>query len=191
MRRLTAVLVVALLAIPGSAMAAGKGAKVYRAKLAPVAADATTPTGRAHLVDGKKNNILTIHAKGLTAGVAYPWHMHAFDPSVTPDPCAPGATPGPIVPDFTYPLLTANPAGNAHSKAKSRTFDWGPATNGYYVDIHDPVTDAPIACGVLGRKAAKAPKAPIAPPMSTSPQKQGKGPQKPQPQGKLRGFERH
>ena len=181
MRRLTAVLVVALLAIPGSAMAAGKGAKVYRATLAQVAADASAPTGRAHLVDGKKNNILTIHAKGLAAGVAYPWHMHAFDPSVTPDPCAPDATPGPIVPDFTYSPLTANPAGNAHSKAKSRTFDWGPATNGYYVDIHDPVTDAPIACGVLGGKAPK----------GTSPQKQGKGPQKPQPQGKLRGFERH
>jgi hypothetical protein len=180
-----AVMVVALLAIPGSAMAAGKGAKVYRATLAPVPADASTPTGRAHLVDGKKNNILTIHAKGLAAGVAYPWHMHAFDPSVTPDPCAPGATPGPIVPDFTYTPLTANPAGNARSKAKSRTFDWGPATNGYYVDTHDPVTEAPIACGVLGGKAPKAP------PQSTAPQKPGNGPQKPQPQGKLRGFERH
>jgi hypothetical protein len=185
MRWLTALLAVALLAVPGTAMAAGKGAHVYRAKLAPVAADATTPTGRAHLVDGKKNNILTIHAKGLTAGVAYPWHMHAFDPSATPDPCAPGATPGPVVPDFAYPALTANPAGNAHAKAKSGSFDWGPATNGYYVDIHDPVTDAPIACGVLDRKASKAQ------PQGSAPQRQGKGPQKPQPQGKLRGFERH
>ena len=185
MRRLMALLVVALLAVPGTAMAAGKGAKVYRAKLGPVAADATTPTGRAHLVDGRRNNILTSHAKGLTPGVAYPWHMHAFDPSVTPDPCAPGATPGPIVPDFSYTPLTANPAGNARSKAKSPSFDWGPATNGYYVDIHDPVTDAPIACGVLGGKAPKAQ------PRGTAPVPNGKGPQKPQPQGKPRGFERH
>lgn len=51
------------------------------------------------------------------------------------------------------------------AKGKSPSFDWGPATNLYYADIHDPVTDAPIACGVLARKA-------------------------PKPQGKLRGFER-
>jgi hypothetical protein len=170
-----ALMAIALIAIPGTALAAGKGAKVYRAKLAPVAADATVPTGRAHLVDGKRNNNLTIHAKGLTAGLSYLWHMHSFDPNATPNPCAPGATPGPIVPDFAYAPLVPNSAGNAHAKSKSPTFDWGPATNGYYVDIHDPVTDAPIACGVLGRKAPKP----------------GLGPKKPQPQGKLRGFERH
>ena len=186
MKGLIAVMAVALLAVPGTALAAGKGAHVYRAKLAPVAADATTPTGRAHLVDGKKNNILTIQAKGLTPGLVYPWHMHAFAPGVT-DPCAPGATPGPIVDAFTYAPLTANPAGNSRAKAKSPSFDWGPATNQYYVDIHDPVTDAPIACGVLGGKAAKQPKAQ---PQTLSP-KLGLGPTKPQPQGKLRGFERH
>ena len=184
MRGLMAVLAVALLAIPGTALAAGKGANVYRAKLAPVAADATAPTGRAHLVDGKKNNILTIHAKGLTAGLTYPWHMHAFAPGVT-DPCAPGATPGPIVTAFTYPPLTANAAGNARAMTKSGSFDWGPATNQYYVDIHDPVTDAPIACGVLAGKAPKG----QSQRRSTTP-KPGQGPKKPQPQGKQRGFER-
>ena len=181
MKGLMALLAIALLAIPGTALANGKGAKVYRAKLAPLAVDATTPTGKAHLVDGKKNNILTIHAKGLTAGLTYPWHMHAFAPGVT-DPCAPGATPGPIVTVFTYPPLTANPAGNARAKAKSPSFDWGSATNQYYVDIHDPVTDEPIACGVLDRKAPK-PKPQATAPM---PKRQGKGPKKAQPQGKLR-----
>ena len=177
MRRLIAFLALALLAVPGTAVALGKGAKVYRATLAPVAVDATTPTGRTHLVDGKKNNILTIHAKGLTAGLTYPWHMHAVAAGAT-DPCAPGATPGPIVDSFTYGPLAAGPAGNARAKAKSPSFDWGPATNQYYADIHDPVTDAPIACGVLARKAPKA----------TTPH--GNGPKQPQPQGKLRGFER-
>jgi hypothetical protein len=180
-RRLVAFVALALLAVPGTAVALSKGAKVYRANLAPVAADATTPTGRAHLVDGKKNNILTIHAKGLTPGATYPWHMHAFAPGVA-DPCASGATPGPIVTAFTYPPLTANPAGNARAKAKSPSFDWGPATNQYYVDIHDPVTDAPIACGVLARKAPKPrPKA-----MAPLRKRHGNGPQKAQPQGKLR-----
>jgi hypothetical protein len=180
-RRLVAFIALALFAIPGTALAVGKGAKVYRAHLAPVAVDATTPTGRAHLVDGKKNNILTIHAKGLTAGLTYPWHLHAFAPGVT-DPCAPGATPGPIVDSFTYGPLTANPAGNARAKAKSPSFDWGPATNQYYVDIHDPVTDASIACGVLARKAPK-PKPRATAPL---PKRQGNGRKKPQPQGKLR-----
>ena len=172
MRSLVTFVALAVLAVPGTAVALGKGAKVYRATLAPVAVDATTPTGRAHLVDGKKNNILTIHAKGLTAGLTYPWHLHAAAPGVT-DPCAPGATPGPIVDSFTYGPLAAGPAGNARAKAKSPSFDWGPATNQYYADIHDPVTDAPIACGVLARKA-----------------RAGNGPKKPQPQGKPRGFER-
>jgi len=148
MRGLMALMAVAVLAAPGAALAAGNNATVYRAELAPVAADATAPTGQAHLVDGKKNDILTIHAKGLTAGITYPWHMHAVAPGV-PNPCAPGATPGPIVTAFTYPLLTANPAGNAQAMTKSASFDWGPAANQYYVDIHDPLTDAPIACGVL------------------------------------------
>jgi hypothetical protein len=180
-RRLVAFIALALLAVPGTALAAGKGAKVYRAHLAPVAVDATTPTGRAHLVDGKKNNILTIHAKGLTAGLTYPWHMHAVAPGVT-DPCALGATPGPIVDSFTYGPLAANAAGNARAKAKSPSFDWGPAANQYYVDIHDPVTDAPIACGVLARKSPRSKPRATAP----LPKRQGNGPKKPQPQGKLR-----
>jgi hypothetical protein len=171
-RSLVTFVALALLAVPGTAVALGKGAKVYRATLAPVAVDATTPTGRAHLVDGKRNNILTIHAKGLTAGLTYPWHMHAVAAGVT-DPCAPGATPGPVVDSFTYGPLAAGPAGNARAKAKSPSFDWGAATNQYYADIHDPVTDAPIACGLLDRKA-----------------RTGNRPKKPQPQGKLRGFER-
>ena len=51
---------------------------------------------------------------------------------------------------------------------KSTSFNWGAATNQYYVNIHDPATGAPISCGVLTRKAPK-----------------------PHPQGKQRGFEVH
>jgi hypothetical protein len=143
----------------------------------------STPTvsGRAHLVDGrKKNNIVTIHAKGLTPGTKYEWHVHAF-PVGLDNPCVAGAPAGALDTSFAYGKLTGNSAGNGSSKAKSRTFNWDPA-NSYYVDIHDPLTDAPIACGVLASKAhktkthgkangkkngkgpvAKAPKAPKAP----------------------------
>ena len=151
MTRFVALVAVGLLALAGTAVAKTNGAKVYRATLAPVAIDATIPTGRAHLVDGKKNNILTIHMKGLTPGTSYPWHLHAVAPGVE-DPCVTG---GPEDTSFTYRTLTGNPAGNGSAKAKSPTFNWGAATNQYYVDVHDPVTLAPIACGVLARKAPK------------------------------------
>jgi hypothetical protein len=171
MKRLMALLAVGVLALAGTAVAKTHGAKVYRATLAPVAADATTPTGKAHLVDGKKNNILSIRMKGLTPGTSYPWHLHAVAPGVV-DPCVAGAPEGPIDTSFAYRTLTGNPAGNGSSKAKSPSFDWGDPTNRYYVDVHDPVTLAPIACGLLTGKAPKpAPK--------------------PHPNGKLRGFERH
>ena len=167
MKRFVAFTAVAMLALPGVAVANHKGAKAYRATLAPVAVGATAPTGKAHLVDGKNNNIVTVHATGLTAGTTYPWHIHAFAAGVT-NPCAPGATQGPIDTSFTYGALTGNEAGNGSANGKSPSFNWGAATNQYYVNIHDPLTGAPIACGVLTRKAPK-----------------------PHPQGKQRGFERH
>jgi hypothetical protein len=71
------------------------------------------------------------------------------------DPCAPRAAQGSIVTSFTYGTLTGNEDGNGFARGKSSTFDWGAATNQYYVNIHDPVTCAPIACGVLTRKAPK------------------------------------
>jgi hypothetical protein len=170
MKRLLAVVAAAMLALTGVAVA-GNGAKVYRTKLAPVAPN-TTVTGKSHLVDGKKradgtsNNIVTVHAKGLTAGTTYPWHIHAFIPDVTA-PCGQNATQGPIVASFNYGALTGNEDGNGSAKGKSSSFDWGAATNRYYVNIHDPA-GTPISCGVLTRKAPK-----------------------PHPQGKQRGFERN
>jgi hypothetical protein len=178
MKRLIAFLALALLALAGTAVAKTNGAKVYRATLAPVAVGAASPTGKAHLVDGKKNNILTIRLKGLTPGTSYPWHLHAAAPGVD-NPCL--APDGVIDTSFAYGTLTGNPAGNGSSKAKSPTFNWGDPTNQYYVDAHDPVTGEPIACGVLAQKAKKAPK----------PRALGKKTPKPLPNGKLRGFERH
>jgi hypothetical protein len=166
MTRFVALVAVGLLALAGTAVAKTNGAKVYRAALAPVAVDATTPTGKAHLVDGKKNNILTIHVKGLTPGTSYPWHLHAVAPGVE-DPCVAGAQEGPIDTSFAYGTLTGNPAGNGSAKAKSPTFNWGAATNRYYVDVHDPITGAPIACGELFGKASK-------PKPKTTPKSNGK-----------------
>jgi len=157
MNRILAVALIAALALAATAVAAGKGAKTYRAKLAPVAAGATTPTGKAHLVDGKKNNFVTIHVKGLTSGTTYPWHVHKFLAGVT-DPCAAGAAQGPIDTRFAYGTLTGNEDGNGSAKGKNNPanperFNWG--TDKYYVNVHDPATGTPISCGVLERKWPK------------------------------------
>jgi Cu/Zn superoxide dismutase len=146
--RLVALVAVAFLVLTGVAAANDNGAKTYRTDLAPVAAGATAPTGKAHLVDGPKNNFATIEVKGLTPGTSYPWHVHAFAAGVT-DPCEPGAAQGPIVSSFTFGPLVGNEAGNGSAKATSSSFDWGAGK--YYVNVHDPSTLAPIACGVLTR----------------------------------------
>jgi hypothetical protein len=148
MTRLVTLFTVASLALTGVAVASSNGARSYSAKLTPVAAGASTPTGKAHLVDGKKNNTVTIEVKGLANGTSYPWHVHSFAAGVT-NPCASGAAQGPIVTSFTYGKLTGNKHGNGSAKAKSPSFNWGAASNRYYVNVHNPTTLAPISCGVL------------------------------------------
>ena len=133
-------------------------AKVYKATLGPVGTDATYAgiRGKAQLVDGKKNNKITIHVRNLQPGTTYPWHIHEFAANVT-NPCVEGAAQGPIVTAFNYRTLKANESGNANSKGTSRTFT-ADKTKKYYVNVHNPTTGAPIACGVLkGKKARKAP----------------------------------
>jgi hypothetical protein len=165
MKRPLALAAVAMFALTSVALADNNGAKVYRAKLEPIGT--STVTGKSHLVDGKKNNFVTVHAKGLTTGTDYEWHIHEFATGVT-NPCAQGATQGPIVTAFTYGDLIGNEAGSGSAKGKSTTFNADPAKQ-YYVNIHAaPGIGTPISCGVLIRNVPK-----------------------PHPQGKQRGFERH
>jgi hypothetical protein len=142
MIRVASLAVAGVLALAGVAVASHKGAKVYKAELDPVAVGATAPTGKAKLVDSKKNNKVKVKVKGLTPGMTYPWHVHEGGT------CAP---PGPIVGVFEpYGELTANAAGNASARAKSDAFE---TADGYSVNVHDPVPpNDPIACGVLERK---------------------------------------
>lgn len=48
---------------------------------------------------------------------------------------------------FAYQALEANDTGRATAKARSTDFVW--SDRGYYVNIHDPVSGLPVACGVL------------------------------------------
>src|ERR671925_189606 len=108
MRKTVAIATVGALAFAGVATAHGdhgaKSAKVYRATLVKTAAADTAQlpdiTGKAQLVDGKKNNKISIHVRGLKPGETYGWQIHKAA-SATDDPCAP-----------TSPVIVAAPYGD-------------------------------------------------------------------------------
>jgi hypothetical protein len=165
-RRLTAAAVASIVAIgvAGSAMAASGGsAKTYKGSLTVVNPAATTAglatvRGDSQLVDGKKNNKVSLHMRNLAPGTMYLWHVHEGS-------CA--ATGGPVA-GFTYRTqvgangtLTADGAGNANTRGRSATFNADP-TKSYSVNVHVAaptnglVAGTIIACGDLTARKATA-----------------------------------
>jgi hypothetical protein len=146
---------VLLLAAPASAQP--KHAKVSKAKLTATEAATTAGIpdvrGRAQLVDGRKNNKVSLHMKGLEPGETYLWHVHQA--TGEGDPCAADSTVGNPTPypGWTYRELTARPSGNANSKGRSTTFPSADeeSEGDFYVNVH--LEDGTvIACGVLEGK---------------------------------------
>jgi hypothetical protein len=164
-RRITAAAIasVAAIGIASVATAAnGHSATPYKASLAAVNPAATTAglatvVGKAQLVDGKKNNKVSLHMRNLAPGTVYLWHVHEGT-------CAATGAP---VPGWTYRTqdasgngtLTSNESGNGNTRGKSATFNADP-TKSYSVNVHIsvPTNGLPagtiIACGDL--KASKA-----------------------------------
>ena len=161
-RRITAAAVASIavaMSIAGMAIAATP----YKASLAPVDPAATsaglaTVTGKAQLVDGRKNNKVSLHVRNLAPRTMYLWHLREGT-------CA---VPGAPVPGWTYRTqdaegngtLSSNPPGNANTKAKSTTFDADPALS-YSVEVQlaAPTNGLPagtvIACGDLTPNKAR------------------------------------
>src|SRR5688500_6668185 len=112
MRRMLTLGAAVLVALAAPASADKKGATVSKAHLeataAATAAGIPEARGRAQLVDGKKNNKVSLHMKGLKPGETYLWHVHQA--TAEGDPCAAGSTVGNPTPypDWTYRALTAN-----------------------------------------------------------------------------------
>jgi hypothetical protein len=159
MIRLVSLAVAGSLALAGVAVANGKGAKTYRADLVPVDPAATTaglPTvvGKAQLVDGKKNDKVSLHMRNLAADTTYLWHVHVGS-------CA--ATGAPVA-GWTYRTqdamgngtLTSNAAGNANTKGKSASFSAGAQSFSVNVHVATETNGLPagtiIACGDLLQK---------------------------------------
>src|SRR3954451_9940451 len=120
MKRLIAPLALAAVALsPGVALAHSK-AKVYKASFQYVGADGDYVTGsfgKAQLVDGKRNDKLSVHVRRLARKATYVYRLESASKSCAAD--APGGTPGPGWED--KPLRTNKPAV-ATAKATSHSF---------------------------------------------------------------------
>jgi len=171
-RRFTAAAVasIAAMGIAGVATAAsGQSAKPYKASLAAVNPDATTAglatvVGKAQLVDGKKNNKVSLHMRNLAPATVYLWHVHEGSCADTGDPVAGWTYRTQVGPNGT---LTSDASGNANTKGKSATFNADP-TKSYSVNVHvSTLTNGLaagtiIACGDLKASKAKKPHPPQA-----------------------------
>jgi hypothetical protein len=163
-RRITAAAVASIAAIGFAGVAtadSGHSAKVYKASLAATNPAATTAgvasvAGKAQLVDGKKNNKVSLHVRGLAAGTTYLWHVHEGSCAATGAPVAGWTYRTQVGANGT---LTSDESGNANTKGRSATFNADPAKS-YSVNVHvSTVTNGVpagtiIACGDLS--AAKA-----------------------------------
>jgi len=131
--------------------------------------------GKAQLVDGKKNNKVSLHVRNLAPGTVYLWHVHEGTCQAPGEPVAGWTYRTQVGPDGT---LTSNASGNANTKGKSSTFDADP-TKSYSVNVHvSTLTNglAPgtiIACGDLTASKASAKSRPKKP---HPPQAQGPKP---------------
>jgi hypothetical protein len=152
-RRITAAAVASIAAMGVASVAvadSGHSAKPYKASLAAVNPAATTAglatvAGKAQLVDGKKNNKVSLHMRHLAASTMYLWHVHEGD-------CADTGAP---VAGWTYRTqvgangtLTSDESGNANTKGRSATFNADPAKS-YSVNVHVATLTNGLAPGTI------------------------------------------
>jgi hypothetical protein len=152
-RRITATVVasIAAMGLAGVATAdSGHSAKPYKASLAAVDPDATTAdlatvAGKAQLVDGKKNNKVSLHMRNLAAGTTYLWHVHEGTCAATGAPLAGWTYRTQVGANGT---LTSDESGNANTKGKSATFTADP-TKSYSVNVHLSTLTNGLAAGTI------------------------------------------
>jgi len=161
-RRITAAAVasIAAIGVAGAATAEnGQAAKSHRASLAAVDPAASTAgvasvAGKAHLVDGKKNNKVSLHVRNLAVGTTYLRHVHEGSCAATGAPVAGWTYRTQVGANGT---LTSNESGNANTKGRSATFNADPAKS-YSVNVHVSMltnglpAGTIIACGDLNAK---------------------------------------
>src|SRR3954465_8266838 len=123
MRKLIAAAACAALAAVPATAAAKPHAKVYRGKFQFVGSDGAYTTGKfgtAQLVDGKRNDKLSVHVRHLGGRAHYVFRLRR-----APAACQEGAPGGTEVAGWLYRrhgVLRTSRTGNANSWARSRSF---------------------------------------------------------------------
>jgi hypothetical protein len=148
----------ALVALPATAVAKPR-AKVYRGTFQAVGSDGAYTDGKfgkAQLVDGKRNDKLSVHVRHLGARTRYVFRLQQADTACEED--APGGTD---VLGWRYRrggVLRTSRRGNANSWARSHTFKADPDTE-YFVGVYTatPTGDAGeiVLCAKLTTKSHK------------------------------------
>jgi hypothetical protein len=142
----------------------GSPAKVYKGSFRAVGADGAYSDrkfGKAQLVDGKKNDKLSVHVRKLAPKTTYAYGLYrtAKGDAV----CNEDANTGELVTDFTYKPTRTNRAGNFNANTRSKTFRSDPSAFSYFVLVSttkpDGSADQAIACAALrGKRDKKASK---------------------------------
>ena len=178
MKKLIALLAAgSVLAAPGVALAKhSPKSKVYKGTFEYVGADGDYVTGKfgkVQLVDGKRNDKLSVHVRRLAAKQTYVYRLQS-----APSACAADAPAGTDVPGWTYRKLKTSRSGVGNSTARSRTFTVN-KTQRYFVGVFMAGPNgAPgelILCAELNTpKAKKKPAKPAKPAKPGQPAKPGK-----------------
>ena len=145
MKRLIAVLVLAALALVPATASAKSKAKVYRGTFALAGADGNYVTGnfgKVQLVDGKRNDKLSVHVRRLASKTKYTYRLQQ------------GSCGGTAVSGWTYRSLKTSRKGVGNSTARSRTFTAAKGTK-YFVGVYDAAGNQLVLCARLNTKGKK------------------------------------
>jgi hypothetical protein len=145
MKRLIAALVVASLAVVPASAAAKSKAKVYTGSFTLAGADGNYVTGKfgtVQLVDGKRNDKLSVHVRRLAARTKYTYKL------------AQGSCGGTAVPGWKYRSLKTSRKGVGNATGRSRTFTASKGVK-YFVAVYNAAGDQLVLCAPLRTKAKK------------------------------------
>ncbi len=151
--------------VPATASAKTK-AKVYRGTFTFVGADGDYIRGnfgKVQLVDGKRNDKLSVHVRRLAPRTTYTYRLLEGS-------CKEGAPAGTPVAGWKYRTLKTSRKGVGNSTGRSRTFT---ARRGvkYFVGVYNAAGDQIVVCAQLrtnGHKGHAKPAKPAKPPSPPS-----------------------
>ena len=159
MKKLAALAGVAVIALTPAAADAHSKNKIYRGSFRLVGADGSYTRdsfGKAQLVDGRRNDQLSVHVRKLGSKQKYVFRLQSAATA-----CEQGAAGGTDVPGWTYRrggLLVTSRRGVANSWARARSFKVD-RTVEYFVGVFtrdaSGAPDQLVACAQLTKKTKK------------------------------------